>query len=201
MQPCLTELDNTGKYCTVTGVVLAGGKSTRMGTNKALLTLSGRPFIEIVADNLRNLFRDVVISADEEEQFAFLGLPVIPDIYKECGPLGGIHAVLTQIRTAHLFVVSCDLPLLSQSTIQNIVHSARPNEITVCKEHNRIHPLCGIYPEWFHRSIEKYLIAGKRSVYGALPEESAQYLDASAWEQELWNINTPPDYQRVISHN
>ena len=93
-----------------TGVVLAGGRSSRFGTNKALALLEGRPLIQHATDCLQNLFSLCLVSANQPDAYAFLGLPVIRDRHPDQGPLSGIHAALSAAATPWVFVTACDLP-------------------------------------------------------------------------------------------
>nr|WP_284521516.1 molybdenum cofactor guanylyltransferase [Cytobacillus pseudoceanisediminis] len=82
-----------------TGIILAGGHSSRMGENKALLKIGGKTVIERIADQLSSILPNVIIVANKQEDYQFLGLPLVSDRWKEKGPLAGIHAGLSESRT------------------------------------------------------------------------------------------------------
>lgn len=199
MSKPLTSIDSLGKYSEITGVILAGGKSTRMGTDKAYLLLHGKPFIHILAGMFQQLFHHVVISSDVQGKFAEIGIPVIPDIYNNCGPLGGIHSALSHSPTSYVFVTSCDTPLLSTDVMQYLIRSARTNEITIGRECGNIHPLIGIYPTTALQTIERYLQNGKRKVVDLLNEIPNHTVDLSQWSNELRNINNAAQYEQTIN--
>src|SRR5215510_12135823 len=93
--------------------ILAGGKATRMGGRlKSFLTLEGRRIIDRQLDVLGALFSDIYISANDPEPFFGFDLPVVPDSMPDCGPLGGILAVLEASKSEHVFVLGCDMSFI-----------------------------------------------------------------------------------------
>jgi molybdopterin-guanine dinucleotide biosynthesis protein A len=129
----------------IVGVILAGGKSNRMGTDKALVPLNGKPLIEHVANTLKEVFQRVIIISDRVKAYEFLGLQVFSDIHKDCGPLGGIHAAFVHSGAEAIFVASCDIPFISKELIEYLVHFESKADATVPSFEARIHPLCGLY--------------------------------------------------------
>ena len=101
----------------ITGVILAGGKSSRFGSNKALAIVDGKPLIQHVADLISSLFAECLLVTNTPAEYEFLSLPMTHDRYRDSGPLAGIHAALLKIRTPRAFVVACDMPNLSQELI------------------------------------------------------------------------------------
>lgn len=198
MSKQLTSVNSEGRYSEITGVILAGGKSSRMGTEKAYLQILGRPFIQILADLFQQLFHHVVISSDVSGKFQEFGIPVISDTYHNCGPLGGIHSSLDHSPTSHIFVLSCDTPLLSRNAIHYLISSAEENKITIGWECRNTHPLVGIYPRSILRSIERYLLGGERKVTELLNNLPHHSVDLSSWHAELVNINDPVQYDVAI---
>lgn len=197
----LTQTDSSGMYTEITGVILAGGKSTRMGTDKAFLMLDGQPFIKIIVEKFTKLFQTVFIVADERGKFAQVGLPIIHDIYKDCGPLGGIHSALYHSSTAHVFVAPCDTPLILTDVIQFLIESAQPNEITVGHADGFVHPLFGIYPASALTIIDQSLGEGKRKVLDILKKVPNSVINLTQWNNELSNINDPARYEQTLKHH
>ena len=190
--------ESSGKYSEISGAILAGGKSTRMGTDKAFLMLQGQAFINIIVEKFKKLFKTVFIVADEQKKFIQAGVPVIPDIYKECGPLGGIHAALRYSPASHIFIAPCDTPLISTDLIQYLITSAKPNEITIGQANERIHPLFGVYPCSAVTIIEQYLNDGKRKVLDVFNEVPHSILSLVHWSNELYNVNDSEEYSRTL---
>ena len=102
----------------VTGVILAGGRSSRFGSNKALALVDGKPLIQRIADLMSSIFPACLLVTNTPAEYEFLSLPMTHDRYQGYGPLAGIHAALLQIRTPRAFVVACDLPNLSPELIR-----------------------------------------------------------------------------------
>ncbi len=184
----------------ITGVVLAGGQSRRMGANKALLRLGERTFIEIVVDALHFATCAVAISADDARPFSFLGLPVWPDVHTGCGPMAGIHAAMLLARTAHVMVTSCDCPLVTADMACDLADAATPGETTVVSDGARVQPLLGVYPVDCGPSADDYLRTGGRSVLGFLEtlRRPAVVLLRPAWRERLKNINDPADARALV---
>jgi molybdopterin-guanine dinucleotide biosynthesis protein A len=116
-----------------------------MGRDKALLPWNGKPLIMHAADTLRALFHDVCVFSDFCDRYEFLGLPVLPDLVPQSGPLGGIHAALSHSVPDSVFVLSCDMPLVSRSLIEYILQYPSSAPITAAALGGRLQPLCGIY--------------------------------------------------------
>lgn len=129
----------------ITGVILAGGDSSRMGTDKALLELDGITMIEHVARTLRSVFKKVVVISNVPFKYGFLSLPAYPDIYRNCGPMGGIHSAFVHTEAPGLFVVACDTPLISKELIEYVTTSHSESDIAVVSLDGQVHPLCGVY--------------------------------------------------------
>ncbi len=180
----------------ITGVVLAGGKSTRMGTDKALLALNGKPFIQHVAEAFQGVFTDVVISANTTE-YEFLGLPVIGDVYPDCGPLGGIHAALGLVRTPHIFTAPCDVPFLNSTTFETLLQEAEPGVIAVASAGVQLQPLVGVYPADCRSALETFLMSGGRKVSDFLATVGYRTVSRDAWADTLGNINEVGQYREL----
>jgi len=81
-------------YDDITAIILSGGKSTRMGTNKSLLKIDDKTIIERLRDLLQNIFEDVILITNDPDDYQFLGLPIYEDVFRHRGPLAGIHSGL-----------------------------------------------------------------------------------------------------------
>ena len=129
----------------IVGCVLAGGKSSRMGSDKSLLQFDGTPLVSRAVTTMREVFKDVVVISDKRDEYAFLDVPVLPDIKKECGPLGGIHAAFVHTGADSLFVLACDMPFVSSELIRYVVNAGSGAKAAVPKMNGRLQPLCGLY--------------------------------------------------------
>lgn len=129
----------------MTGVILAGGKSSRMGEDKALITINGKTFIERVASEMKLVFERVILIARTKPSYNFLGLQSFDDIYSDCGPLGGIHSGLVRSGAAAIFVTACDTPFITHDLIRHIALFPSNTPAKIPSFDGRHHPLCGVY--------------------------------------------------------
>lgn len=149
----------------ITGVILAGGRSSRFGENKALATFHGIPMIDRVVTVLSPLFEELLLVTNRPEEFQRLHLPTLVDRVPYQGPLGGIATALEVSRNDRIFVAACDMPLLRPSTIQKIVEAADEGSHTVIPVHNGVREyLMGLYSRKLLPRIFKNLEAGRLSV-------------------------------------
>jgi molybdopterin-guanine dinucleotide biosynthesis protein A len=191
------------KRSDVLGAILAGGKSSRMGMEKALLPLKGRPMIQYVADALSSRFNEVVVVGGGKDKYSFLELEVVPDVFEGCGPLGGIQAALNRARALPVFVLSCDTPFIPVELIEYMLSfkSAAPTKIA--KFSGVIQPLCGLYDSTALDAIEHDLQEGKYSVLKTILNIDHTAVPITPdlpffTPQIFWNVNRPEDY-RLLS--
>lgn len=127
-----------------TGYILAGGKSSRMGEDKGLKLLAGKPMIETVIDQLK-LAVDKVVIVSNSPHYSKLKLEVTEDIIKHVGPAGGIYTALQHSTTGKNFIVSCDMPFVTAKSIAFMLRNGKDSEITLPKIRGKIEPLFGVY--------------------------------------------------------
>jgi len=142
----------------ITGVILAGGQSSRFGSNKALTMVDCKPLIQHVADLMSSLFSECLLVTNTPAEYEFLSLSMTHDRYRDSGPLAGIHAALLQISTPRAFVVACDMPNLSPGLIQYLcnINEQEYDVIIPCLEKGQ-EPLFGIYHKKSLAVIDSYL--------------------------------------------
>lgn len=128
----------------VNGYILAGGKSTRMGTDKGLLLFNGNPLILKIIDQLQPVVNKVVIVSNNPDYKQF-GYPVISDIIKDKGPAGGIYTALKRTNSLYNFIISCDMPFVSSRSINFIIRNSFQAQITLPFLHEKTEPLFGVY--------------------------------------------------------
>ena len=144
----------------MTGIILAGGKSTRMGSEKGLIPFRGKPMIEYAVDVLRPFCDEILISANTSS-FDYLGFDVVKDIFPHSGPMGGIYTGLTKSISDKNFVLSCDIPLIDQNTIRLLMEMAEGCDVTVpWHGDNLFEPLCAIYHKSVLPVMEQQMRAG-----------------------------------------
>lgn len=184
-----------------TAIVLAGGNSSRMGVDKALLPLRGRPLIENVVERLRPHFRQVLIAANDKDKFAFLELDVVPD---EVGGAGPLMALVSALRvSAHdvNFVVGCDMPAIDIGFVSMLLREVEGYDCVVpVKDDARFEPLLAVYRRRILPAADAVLASGRRRMVHLLERCNVKYV---ALERNDWarNINTFDDYRTLVATN
>jgi molybdopterin-guanine dinucleotide biosynthesis protein A len=193
----------------VTAFVLTGGKSERMGQDKALLRLaSGQTFLEnalAVAGAVAGQV-GIVGSRHKYGSYAWAG-EVVEDIFPERGPLGGIHAALTASTTEWNVILAVDLPGISFELLHWILKIARESgaQVTIASVRGGLHPLCGVYRRSFGQAAEKALKEGHNKVDASFDRGSLRILTegevrAAGFTPEMFaNVNTPDEFQKLAA--
>lgn len=143
-----------------TGVILAGGRSSRFGANKSLALYRGKPLISHVAESLERIFPELLLITNEPETFAFLGWPMTGDYYPDCGPLAGIHAALKTIETEQAFLIGCDMPLIRPAFITALCSLPGDWEAVLPWHQSGPEPLHAVYRKSVHAFLENQLAQG-----------------------------------------
>ena len=190
----------------VTGVILAGGASSRMGSNKALLPQKGVRFIEVIYRTLAELFEEVIVVTNTPEQYAFLPCKKVPDLYPGKGVLAGIHSGLFHSSEPAIFTVACDMPHLNTALIRHLVSLSAGVDIVIPSTEGGMEPLHALYRKGCQPALEELLqesaqvrvvaILSRVQVRKVLPEEIAPF---DPEYKSFVNINTPEDYFRLKS--
>lgn len=129
----------------VTGIILSGGKSSRMGQDKGLLHLNGKSMMEIAIERLSIHCDRIIISANSEV-YDHLGLEVVKDIFTDIGPMGGLYSALTRSLSEYNMVLSVDLPFVNEGLINYLIDSSRGFQLAVPWSGNEYYePLCACY--------------------------------------------------------
>jgi len=190
----------------VTGVILAGGQSRRMGQNKALLEINGTPIIERTFRSMKALFSHVILVTNTPALYDFLSCPSVPDIYPNAGSIAGLHAGLHASPTNRIFVVPCDMPFLNQPLIQKLSVQEDPWDALVPISHKGIEPLHACYRRNCIELLESDLNNGKKKLMSFLKRVSTRYVPMkdclSQEESELafCNLNHPKDFENLLFH-
>lgn len=185
----------------IEGVILAGGKSRRMGTNKALVNWEGKPLIETVAGKLAAIFNHTFIVANEPGLFADLKLPVFPDRETGIGPLGGIHSALMNAHAEACFVVGCDMPFLDAELIRRMVSELSESDAVVARLEGRFEPLHAVYRRRVLPVAERQIQAGDCSLQRFVAKLNARIIsgvelaDNSVWIRSFRSLNTPGELE------
>lgn len=192
-------------YSDITGIILSGGKSSRMGENKSFLKIQNETIIERIVKLMKSIFDEVMIVTNSPDEYKFLGLPLYKDIYKNKGPLSGIHSGLTHSKSEKNFVISCDVPLMTKEMIEYIVEYKSDKPIKFCNAAGYHQPLAGVYSKSLIVEIEKLISVGDvpdKSFHHFLKMVEAETICPESlpfYKHEIFfNVNNPKDYEEIV---
>jgi len=188
----------------VTAFILAGGKSTRMGADKAFVSLNGRSLLERMLEVGKSVTPDVRIigNAHKFSQFA----PTMEDVFQDCGPLGGIHAALRASSTELNVILAVDLPYVSPALLKYLIaraQSAPGIRATVPHAAGGWQPLCAVYRRQFADAAESALRAGRYKIDELFDPVSTQRIEeeelaSAGFSREIFrNLNTREEVEAV----
>ena len=185
----------------VAAYVLAGGKSSRMGSDKAFLELKGRPLLAWALDLVRGITTDVHI-VGPREKFELFGL-TLEDTYRARGPLGGIHAALSNSTKDLNLVLAVDLPQVEVGFLQFLVAQARLGGavVTLPRAGGGWQPLCAVYRRRFLEYAGRALQSGNNKIDPLFNDISLSVIDesdlsAAGFSATMFhNLNTPAEFQ------
>ena len=188
----------------VTGIILAGGASSRMGSNKALLKVDGLPMITRAYRTLATLFHEVIIVTNSPLDYDFLPCRTVPDIYPGYGSVAGLHSALSNSNSAHTFVTACDLPFLDPAIIRLLCDlRAEGYDAVVPVSEGGQEPLHAVYSSACKDVFEDAIGKGERKILDILSQMNIRQVtvgdvqniggNAASFE----NINTPEEYGSI----
>jgi len=183
----------------VTGVILAGGKSSRYGRNKALEEINGIRLIERIIDLIRPVFHRLIIITNTPHEYAYLQLPMCEDLIKGLGPLGGIYTGLQAISDGAGFFVACDMPFLNIELIRHLVKLRDDFDAVVPRIDWKIETLHTLYGKQCLLPIKELIDAGECQIIRLFHKIRVRYVDEEeirGFDPQLrsfFNINRPQD--------
>ncbi len=186
----------------LTAIILAGGKSSRMGTDKGLVLFNGKPMIEYLIAIFKSLDIPIIIIANNPIYNQF-NVPVFEDLIKEKGPLSGIYTGLSNVETEKNIVISCDVPCVSNEMIEILIQSSKNEKITIVSYKNKIHPLIGIYSKELIDKLLSNLLSEKLKVRDLIDSVDSKIIELDELnliniEKQLTNINTKVELKLIV---
>ena len=191
----------------LTGAILAGGHSSRFGSNKALFAPNGETLISKAAGLLRSVAREVLVSASQTNagDYDFLGLEIVVDLHPNSGPMGGLETLLQRCTTPWLLVLTCDMPFVDKEALITMVSSLTGEPDNALYQRDRPHALAwqrcdgsiSPFPLLIERSalpkLQSRMRTGSLSMKGLLSDLDTYYI-MSPCNRLLSNINRPEDW-------
>jgi molybdenum cofactor guanylyltransferase len=188
-------------------VILAGGKSTRLGRDKASERLLGVPLLQRVIDRLAGLVDEYVIVTARRQVLPELHtdspVVVVEDVYPEIGPLGGIYTGLAAVSHAQALALACDMPLLQRPLIRKLLEMAPGNDAVVPISEEFPQPLCAVYARSCLDPIRRQIEQGKFKITGFFGLVRMLYVQPEVWRQfdplglSFLNLNREEDLRRA----
>ena len=182
----------------ITGIILAGGKSSRMGTDKGFLILNEKPFVQYSVDALKPLVLEIIIVSDDSKYDAF-GLKRVNDITKNAGPVAGICAGLEASKTEYNLILSCDIPLINSQILQKLINNIDDvSQIIQIESHGKSMPLIAIYKKDVISTFDAFLKNDERRLRVAIKNCISKNIVLEK-EQEFstTNVNTQNELKAI----
>jgi len=191
----------------VTGVLLAGGKSRRMGEDKRYLVVGEQTLLERGLGVLRSMFHEVLVVIAQDSAPLDIDARVVRDLVPDCGSLGGIYTGLTQATSPYIFAVACDMPFLNQAVITHFTNRRDTADIVMARLATRLHPMHALYGKGCLPAMEQMIVARQLKIQELVSHASlrVQYVTEAdllsidpSW-RSFHNVNTPEDLEATCS--
>lgn len=192
----------------ITGIILAGGKATRMGEpcDKAFLKINGEPIIDIQSRILKKVFGKIMIVTNSFEGYKDLeGVTLVSDTVLGLGPLCGIYSGLIASGSFYNFIVACDMPYINEPLIRYMAQNKDGYDAVVPKTDDKLHPLFGVYSKNCIPVITELIEQGDFHVRSIFPRVKTRFLLKAEMEKfdegllSLVNVNSRKDYEACLS--
>jgi len=188
----------------MTGVILAGGESTRMGKNKAFIAINGQRIIDRTVSLFREIFDDVLLVTNTPLDYLELNVKIVTDLVPGKGSLGGVYTGLFFSSSPKAFFVGCDMPFLDRRVIHYFLSLAPTADIVVQRTKDYWEPLHAIYPRTLLKPIERLFQQGELTIFKAyqgmkvreVSEEELKPYDPDL--HTLSNFNTPEELKNLL---
>ncbi|MGE8204938.1 molybdenum cofactor guanylyltransferase [Heyndrickxia sp. NPDC080065] len=191
-------------------IILAGGQSSRMGTNKALLPFGKQRVIDRLINEFSPVSNKILLVTNQPEEYKDLHVSILTDHmeFKGQGPLAGIYTGLNEAVSSQCLVVACDMPFAANDMSRWFIHEMELGDYdaVIPSYHGRLHPLFGAYQTRIQEPIRNCLLSKKRrmtDLFNHINIKIVEQHDApvflqNQWENSLWNMNTMEDYKQAL---
>lgn len=191
--------DSLVHFKNVTGLILLGGKSSRYGSNKALVEIEGVRLVDRVVGVMKSIFHRVILLTNTPEEYTYLRLPMVEDLIKGLGPMGGIYTGLMTMSDETGFLVACDMPFLSGKLIRHMVEVRDDFDTVVPRMDWMLEPLHALYSKKCIPVIREAIEERQYQIAKCFAGMRVRYVDEEElrlWDPDLrsfFNINKPQD--------
>ena len=187
----------------VTLAVQAGGQSRRMGRDKGLVELGGRPLISHVLERLRPLADDILVTTNAPRDYAFLGVRLASDPLPGAGALPGLATALEAARGERVMLVACDMPFVRPALMSYLLNLAQEADVAIPLRLGEFEPFLAVYRRTCRTAIQASLAAGQSRVISFFPSVRVRSVEAAELEsvdpsgRSFFNVNTPDDLRQA----
>ena len=187
----------------MTSIILAGGKSLRLGRDKAVVEIRGKSLVERVIDRLSPLGTEIIVVTSSTDQLPDLGVKMVVDSYPGKGALVGIYSGLKEAASFHSLVVACDMPLLNINLLRYMVELSPAFDVVIPRVKGYLEPLHAVYSKNCLPPIEGMLHEGRLKIADLLPTVRVRYVEDAEVERfdplrlSFFNINSEADLERA----
>lgn len=187
----------------MTGVILSGGKSIRMGENKAFIQIEGVPIIRRIYDLFKQLFQEVIIVTDQKDLFSNFDSRICSDLIPGKGALGGLYTGIFFSSFQHSFCVACDMPFIRKSLVQYLIENIDDADVIVPRTKDGLQPLHAIYSKHCIDPIRKLIDAGRSKIIDLYCQVNVKIVDEKDFlcldpgRESFINVNTPEELLSV----
>ena len=188
----------------MTGIILAGGESRRMGTDKAFLDIGGKLMIEQVLEVMSGLFPQCIIVTNTPDQYRSYGIELVGDVFDLRGSLNGIYSGLLRSKSEYNFVVACDMPFLNPRLIAYMGEVAEGHDVVVPRYQGYLEPLHAVYRRRLLPAIEAQIRKRDPRIRNMFPHIDVRYLTEEEIDRfdperrSFKNLNTPKEYKEAV---
>lgn len=189
----------------LTVAILAGGKSSRMGTDKSFVRVLGRPLIEDVLAQVEGIGAETIILTNRPDDYGTLGLPLFADVLPDKGALGGIYTALHSSSQPYTLCIACDMPFVVRPLLDYLISLIRDAnaDAIVPRLNGEAEPFRAIYSQVCLGPIRAALDAGKMRVISFFPDVRVRFVDEPEIDRfdpqhlSFFNVNTPEDLEQA----
>ena len=189
----------------ITGIILSGGKNTRMGENKAFIEIEGAPIVSRIHNLFKELFKEVVIVTNQRELFKNFDSKIYSDLLPNKGVLGGLYTGLFFSTFHYSFCVACDMPFIKKSLVQYIIKNIDGEDVVVPRTIDGLQPMHAVYSKNCLDPIINIIEQGKYKIIDIYNRvnvkiiEEKYFISIDPFRESFININTPEELRSIIS--
>jgi molybdopterin-guanine dinucleotide biosynthesis protein A len=186
--------------------IQAGGQSQRMGQDKALVHLAGKPLIEHILERIQGLGDEILITTNNPNALAYLGIRLASDSTPGAGALVGLQTALSVAKGSHVLILACDMPFVSRPLLEYMIKLSHKADIVVPQRNDFLEPMHAIYSKGCLPFVNAALDQGHTKVISFYDQVRVRKLDGTEVARfdpcgmSLFNVNTPEDLAQATDH-